>query len=279
MPSLPAPQLHLARTRQGKDVDVHRPEGPDAGLPVVLLWHGTSPDDRGVLAPLAREVAARGVVVAVPDWRADAPDAGRAALLGSLAWCRANAGAYGGDPDRIVLAGWSAGASAALGVALRPDVADGWRPAAVVGLASRYDLPARTTGTPPLTDLAEPTGLTNPTDLTELAELADAPEPTSPIDSAAGRPVAPVPVLLVHGTEDTLMGPEHSRAALHALTARGWPARLDEPAADHAGVIMAEFDPATGRCRPSDDERVRAQGRLSIRALTEAAGALTPGIR
>ncbi|MEU5130399.1 prolyl oligopeptidase family serine peptidase [Streptomyces mobaraensis] len=264
MPSLPAPQLHLARTRQGKDVDVHRPEGPDAGLPVVLLWHGTSPDDRGVLAPLAREVAARGVVVAVPDWRADAPDAGRAALLGSLAWCRANAAAYGGDPDRIVLAGWSAGASAALGVALRPDVADGWRPAAVVGLASRYDLPARTTGTPPLTDL------------TDSMEPVD---PIGPIDSAAGRPVAPVPVLLVHGTEDTLMGPEHSRAALAALTARGWPARLDEPAADHAGVIMAEFDPATGRCRPSDDERVRAQGRLSVRALTEAAGAPTPGTR
>ncbi|MBC2876168.1 MULTISPECIES: carboxylesterase family protein [Streptomyces] len=244
MPPLAAPQLRPARTPQGKDVDVHRPEGPDAGLPVVLLWHGTSPDDRGVLAPLAREVAARGAVVAVPDWRADAPDAGRAALLGSLAWCRANAAAYGGDPDRIVLAGWSAGAAAALGVALRPDVVDGWRPTAVVGLASRYDLPARTTGTPPLTDLA---------------------------DAAAG-PVTPVPVRLVHGTKDTLMGPEHSREALTALTGRGWPTRLDEPAADHAGVIMAEFDPSTGRCRPSDDERVRAQGRLSVRALTDAAG-------
>ncbi|MGK5640116.1 carboxylesterase family protein [Streptomyces sp. URMC 126] len=93
------------------------------------MWHDTSADDRAVPAPSAREVAARGVVVAVPDWRADAADTGRAALLGSLAWCRANAVAYGGDPDQIVLAGWSAGASAALAVTLRPDVVDGRRPA------------------------------------------------------------------------------------------------------------------------------------------------------
>ncbi|MBZ4322019.1 alpha/beta hydrolase [Streptomyces huiliensis] len=245
-PPFPATERHVVRTPQGQDVDIHRPGGQERGLPVVLLWHGASPDDRGVLGPVAREVAGRGAVVIVPDWRADAEDGGRAALLGSLTWCRANAAAYGGDPGRIVLAGWSAGAPAALGVALRPDVVDGWRPAAVVGIASRYDLPARTTGTPPLADLADPVPL--------------------------AAPITPVPVRLVHGTEDTLMGPECSRAVLAALTGRGWPARLDEPAADHAGVIMAEFDPAAGRCRPSDDEQVRAQGRLTVRALAEAAG-------
>ncbi|MEU1309579.1 alpha/beta hydrolase [Streptomyces cinnamoneus] len=231
----------------GKLVDVHRPApAPAAGpVPTVLLWHGTGPDERDVLRPLATAVAALGALVLVPDWRSDEPDRGRAHLLASLEYARARAASFGGDGERMVLAGWSAGAPAALGVALHPEVAGGWRPSAVVGIASRYDVPARTTGTPPLTDLAAGT---------------------------PGVPV-PVPVALVHGTADALMDPAHSRAARDALMAHRWPVLSEEiPGADHAGAIMTEYDPARGRCRPSEDERVRAAGELTARTIARAAG-------
>ncbi|MEJ8648608.1 hypothetical protein WKI65_11055 [Streptomyces sp. MS1.AVA.3] len=141
----------------GKRLDVHRParaSGVSGAAPTVLLWHGIGPDERDVLEPLARTAAALGLLVLVPDWRSDAADGGRAHLLESLAFVRKEAGGLGGDGESFVLAGWSAGAGAALEVALRPESVEGWRPRAVVGLAGRYDVPARTTRTAPLTTQA-----------------------------------------------------------------------------------------------------------------------------
>ncbi|MFI1971851.1 alpha/beta hydrolase [Streptomyces cinnamoneus] len=237
-------QYQLATAPNGKAVDVHRPVTDAAVSPVALLWHGVSPDDRAMLRPLARAVAALGVLVLVPDWRSDASDGGREHLLASLEYARAHAPALGGDTDRFVLAGWSAGAPAALGIALHPELTGGWRPSAVVGVASRYDLPARTTGTAPLDDLAA---------------------------AAPGTPV-PVPVDLVHGTEDTLMDIGHSRRLLEALTAQRWPARLEAVRADHAGAAMTEYDPVLDRCRPSEKEEVRAAGELTALVIARAAG-------
>ncbi|MEU4211580.1 alpha/beta hydrolase [Streptomyces sp. NPDC026206] len=236
----------LVTAPNGKCIDIHRPgtAPAPAPLPTVLLWHGIGPDERDVLRPLARAVAALGALVLAPDWRSDAPDGGRAHLLASLEYARTHAAALGGDAGRMVLAGWSAGASAAMGVALRPEVADGWRPAAVVGIASRYDRPARTTGTSPLDDLAS--------------------------GGVAGPP--PVPVRLVHGTADELMGTAHSRELLNALAAHRWPARLEEVRANHAGAIGMEYDPALGRCRASEDELVRAAAKLTARTIARAAG-------
>ncbi|MFI9201533.1 alpha/beta hydrolase [Streptomyces sp. NPDC053048] len=235
----------LATTSAGKFIDVYLPVTDATSLPTVLLWHGIGPDERDVLEPLARTVAGAGVLVFVPDWRSDAADGGRAHLLASLEYARTHAAALGGDGERMVLAGWSAGASAAMGVALRPQVADGWRPAAVVGIASRYDRPARTTGVPPLNDLAGG-------------------GPASPL---------PVPVTLVHGTADELMDTTFSRELLGALTTHRWPARLEEVRANHAGAIGAVYDPELDRCRPSEDEHVRAAAHLTAHAIAQAAGA------
>ncbi|MBZ6474795.1 alpha/beta hydrolase [Streptomyces griseocarneus] len=234
----------LATAPNGKFIDVYRPGTHPSPAATVLLWHGIGPDERDVLEPLARAVAGLGALVFVPDWRSDAPDGGRAHLLASLEYARTHAAALGGDAERMVLAGWSAGAPAAMGVALNPAVADGWRPAAVVGIASRYDRPARTTGTPPLADLAVG-------------------GPADPL---------PVPVSLVHGTADELMDTACSRELLDALIAHRWPARLEEVRANHAGAIGVEYDPALDRCRPSEDELVRAAVELTARTIAEAAG-------
>ncbi|MFI9049193.1 alpha/beta hydrolase [Streptomyces sp. NPDC053427] len=220
----------------GKRLDVHRPAGVTGPVPTVLLWHGIGPDERDVLEPLARAAAARGLLVLVPDWRSDAADGGRAQLQESMAFAGKEAGGLGGDGESFVLAGWSAGAGAALGVALRPEATDGPRPTAVVGVAGRYDVPARTTGTVPLDDLA--------------AGLAPA-----------------VPVHLVHGARDTVVDARHSRDLAAALRAAGLPVTLQEPATDHAGVIMTGFDPAANRCRPTTAEHAVRAGRLVAEVL------------
>lgn len=237
--------------------------GPSASAPTVLLWHGIGPDERDVLEPLARTAAARGLLVLVPDWRSDAADGGRAHLLESLAFARREADGLGGDGESFVLAGWSAGAGAALGVALRPEIVEGWRPRAVVGLAGRYDLPARTTGTAPLTDLAE------------------------------GRNPG-VPVHLVHGSRDAVLDAHCSRDLAEVLRAAGRAAHADptggadqveqpgradqgtvtlqEPETDHAGVIMTAYDPAADRCVPTTAEHAVRAGRVVAEVLAEAAG-------
>ncbi|MEU9122961.1 alpha/beta hydrolase [Streptomyces sp. NPDC048506] len=230
----------------GKRLDLHRPEGPVRPLPTLLLWHGIGPDERDVLEPLARTAAARGLLVLVPDWRSDAPDGGRSQLLQSLAFVRKEAGGLGGDGESFVLAGWSAGAGAALGVAQRPESAEGWHPTAVVAVAGRYDLPARTTGTAPLADLAA--GLT----------------PT-------------VPVHLVHGSRDTVVPAQHSRDLADALRAADNPVTYQEPDTDHAGVIMTVYDPAVDRCVPTTAADAVRAGRLVAGVLAEAARGSTRG--
>ncbi|MGA5821662.1 alpha/beta hydrolase [Kitasatospora sp. NPDC094028] len=216
--------------------DLHQPPAGTAGpAPVVLLWHGSGPDERDVLRPLARAAADLGLLVVVPDWRPDRADGGRADLLASLAFARRNAGAHGGDPRRLVLAGWSLGAKEAVALATHPDTPAELRPAAVVGVAGRYDTPAATTGEPALTVLA-------------------------------ARP-SPVPVHLVHGAADEVVAAEHSRE-LRAAVPR---ARYLELPTDHAGVVMTVYSPEARRCVPATDPATLRAGRRTAAVLAEAA--------
>ncbi|MCZ4124214.1 alpha/beta hydrolase [Streptomyces sp. H39-S7] len=232
----------------GKRIDVHRPAASSSASPVVLLWHGRGGGERDVLAPLARSAARLGVLVLVPDWHPDAPDGGRSQLAESVTFARENAARFGGDPERMILAGWSLGANAVLGVALDPAaldpaVLDGWRPRAVVGISGGYRLPAPTTGTVPVLDATR-----------------------------SGEPVPPIPVHLVHGTTDSSVDIAQSRELRDALEERGWPVRLHEFATDHAGVIMAEYNVEHRRCLPSTANHAVDAGTRTARLLARAAG-------
>lgn len=90
------------------------------GVPVFVFIHGggfVMGDKRNVASPFYRNVgdfaARHGWIGVVPTYRL-APDhpwpAGAEDVAQVIAWVKANVAKYGGDPDRIVLSGQSAGA-------------------------------------------------------------------------------------------------------------------------------------------------------------------------
>jgi predicted esterase len=231
----------------GKLADIYRPRraGP---APLALLWHGVGVDERDVLEPLASEVAGLGVAVVVPDWDSGVSDGGRAHLLASLDFTRALARerpaelATGADGE-FALAGWSRGSRMAASLALNPETAGGWRPAAVVCMAGGF-----------------------------RRETVMSPVGNGPIaDIARAAAASPVPFHLVHGTRDTRVDIRQARDFAAAAASHGWPVRLDEPDTDHAGIVMTEWDAARRRCRPTTQPHALAAGRLSARTIAEAA--------
>ncbi len=232
----------------GQRLDVYRPAAASQPSPAVLLWHGRGPDERDVLAPLARAAAALGIVCFVPDWRPDARDGGRTHLRESALYVQQHAADFGGDTERVVLAGWSLGGKAAVGAALVPGAFDGWRLLAVVGIASGYNGPDPLTG-------------------------------RTPIEEAAGmkESVPAIPVWLIHGTADPVVDVQQSRLLHAALQHRGWPTSLHEPDTDHAGVIMTEYDPAYRRCRPSRANHALRSGNQTVQLLARAANLVPEG--
>lgn len=235
----------LTYGRSAQRLDVYHPDRPAAASgtrPVVLLWHGRGPDERDVLAPVARAAAALGVVCFVPDWRPDAQDAGRAHLCESAQFVQRHAADFGGDPSRITLAGWSLGGKTAVGAALDPAALDGWRPHAVVSIAGGYMTPDPLTGRAAMDRLAGPDTLP-----------------------------PPIPIHLIHGTADAVVDVLQARHLAAALRDRHWPTALDELDADHAGVVMTVYDPETRRCGPTDADPVLRAGTRTAQLIAAAA--------
>jgi acetyl esterase/lipase len=179
-------------------LDVYAP--PDAqARPVVIFWyggswkHGSKADYRFVGAALAE----RGFVAVLPDYRlypavtfpAFCEDGARA-----LAWVEQHAQEFGGDPQRIVLMGHSAGAQIAAFIAYNHafDEKAGAQTKSIVGLV----------------------GLSGPyvliTDTRELRATFPPPfteadwQPLDYVDAASP------PTLLLHGLDDTEVEPEQS---------------------------------------------------------------------
>jgi predicted esterase len=225
----------------GKLMDVHRPVGDPMGT--VLLWHGRAREERDVLAPLARQVADLGLLVLVPDWRSDEPDGGWTHLHESVDFLREHAARWGGDPERTVLAGWSLGARAALATVLRPP-RQGWHPAAVVAAAGNYLTSHDPRMGPPA-----------------IEDLAVTEQP-------------PRPVWLVHGTADAVVGVRSAREFAPALERHGWPGGYAECDSDHAGVVLAEYDPVRGRCGAAVSERAVHAGMMTAQVIAKAAPGL-----
>ncbi len=140
-----------AHPRQVLDVfkpDVARDVKGAKGAPVVIFVHGGAfvRGDRNVDAEIYSNTlwwfARKGVIGINMEYRL-APEAmypGGAEDVGAaVAWARAHAAEYGGDPDKIFLIGHSAGGTHAAGYAFDPAI----RPAAGHGLAGLILISAR----------------------------------------------------------------------------------------------------------------------------------------
>jgi acetyl esterase/lipase len=211
-------------------LDFWRPTGAAGPRPVVVFLYGGSwnSGERGDYAFVGRALAARGFFVAIPDYRL-VPEVRFPAFLedcaAAIRFVRENAARRGGDPDRMALAGHSAGAWNAMMLALDPRwlraagvPAGGVR--AVAGLAGPYDFL-------PFTSPAA------------IAAMGDWPRPgeTQPIRFA--RPRAPM-AFLATGTADATVSPGNSIRMVAALNAAGSRAILRTyEGVDHAGILLA----------------------------------------
>ena len=217
-----------------QSVAVYRESGRAGPLPVILFVHGGSwnsgnPDDYGFVA---RGLAPEGFVVVLAGYQLH-PKVHFPAMLedtaAAVAWARANVARHGGDPDRIVLMGHSAGAYNVvmtaldrqwLGRAGLPDTAV----SGVIGLAGPYDFyPFDSDST--------------------RASFGEAPEPerTQPVNYV--RADAP-PLLLLTGEADTTVKPRNTRALARAMAEAGGGAATGfYSGKDHADILLTLASP------------------------------------
>ncbi len=228
----PRQRLDIYRPRQtarGAGAAAHEP------LPIIFFLYGGSwqTGEREGYGFAGRALAARGFLVAVPDYRL-VPEVRFPAFLedgaAALRWVRANAARLGGDGSRIVLVGHSAGAYNAAMLALDPRWLGEDRRAVrgLIGLAGPYDfLP-----------------LSGPITTAAFGGAAD-PRQTQPIAFAsAGDP----PALLLHGAKDNTVYPRNSRQLGERLRAAGVEARVKlYPEVGHVGIVTALARPFRGK--------------------------------
>jgi len=110
---------YVANGHARQVLDVHAPAGPQAGNRPVVFWiHGGAwqMGDKADVALKPEVLTRRGFVFVAANYRL-LPEVTMEELVGDVAaavgWVRRHIAEHGGDPDRIVLAGHSAGAQLA----------------------------------------------------------------------------------------------------------------------------------------------------------------------
>lgn len=222
-------------------LDVYRPSSHGGPLPVIVFFYGGSWDSgsKSGYAWLGRALAARGYLVVIPDYRLY-PEVRFPAFLEdnakSVDWAIANAARFGGDPQRIVLAGHSAGAYNAAMLALDPQWLGARRKAirGLAGLAGPYDfLP-----------------FDGPITRRTFGDYPDLPA-TQPVNFAG---VGDPPAFLATGSEDRTVRARNSDNLAAKLTAAGVAVeRVTYDGLGHIGILTAIAKPFRGRASVLDD--------------------------
>ncbi len=234
-------------------LDIYRPMSPARDLPIIVFFYGGSWNSgtRAGYGWVARALAARGFVVAVPDYRlvpqvrfpAFIEDG--AAAVGLVATI---AESVGGDANKIILAGHSAGAynAAMLAYDERYLGADRGRVRGFIGLAGPYDfLP-----------------FDGPVTRAAFGGASD-PSATQPI-TFIDR--ADPPAFIGSADDDRTVEPRNSDSLAAKLRAAGVPVeRVRYPGVGHIGILTALARPWRGRSTVLDDV-----ARFAQRAATMA---------
>jgi acetyl esterase/lipase len=217
-------------------LDIYAPVGDsEAARAVVVFFYGGSWNSgtRAGYNFAGRALAAQGYLVVVPDYRL-VPEVHFPAFVEdgaqAVRWVRQNIAGYGGDPDKVVLMGHSAGAHIAAMLANDPRWLGEDREAlrGLVGLAGPYDFAPFDTAA-------------------SIEAFGEWPrvEETQPLSYAG--PGSP-PALLLTGADDTTVKPRNSAALSAALAAAGVSAQMvSYPGVDHIDILIALARPLRSR--------------------------------
>ncbi|QND54900.1 alpha/beta hydrolase (plasmid) [Phyllobacterium sp. 628] len=215
-------------------LDVYMPRDARSAPVAIFFYGGTwQSGDKATYTFVASALAAKGIVVLVPDYRLY-PQVRYPAFLQDGAavvrWAKDHARTYGGNPSKIYVVGHSAGAYNAAMLTLDKQWLDQQKLApsrdikGFVGISGPYDF--------------------LPFDDKKVADIfspARTPETTQPINHVGpGNP----PVLLLHGESDDVVYPRNSTALAAKLRAAGSPVALKlYPGVGHIGIIGAMGSP------------------------------------
>jgi acetyl esterase/lipase len=228
-------------------LDVYAPRESGPPRPVLVFIHGGSwnSGDKATYPFAGTAFASQGFVTVVPNYRL-VPEVRYEGFLQDNAravrWARDNARRLGGDPERIVIVGHSAGAYNAAMLALDPQwLRDAGVPRAALrawaGLAGPYDfLP-----------------LDDPSTIAAFRQARDLPA-TQPINHVDRTDP---PAFLANGTDDTTVEPRHTRTLAARLTAAGVPVETRiYPGVGHVGIVTA-LGPLFGGRAPVREDVIR----------------------
>ena len=223
---------HAYDPAHGLSLDLYCPAAE--GAPMLVFFYGGSWEngERGWYAFVGQALAARGVAVAIPDYR-NWPDARFPTFMDdaarAVAWSREHARDCGADPSRTYVGGHSAGAQIAALLATDARYLDavGMRPrdlAGVVGIAGPYDFL-------PITDAT----------LKQIfGPVADHPQ-SQPVTYVDGDEP---PFLLLHGTGDHTVWLRNSERLAAKLEAAHVPVELKEyDGIGHVRILAAMSNP------------------------------------
>lgn len=227
-------------------LDIYRPYS-DGPHPVVIWVHGGgwSTGSKELYASVAQRLVRKNIVVVIPGYTLY-PDAHAFDQAHEIArafqWTRENIARYGGDPDRVILGGQSAGAHLTGLVALdatylnelnrSPAEICGW-----YGIAGPYSIPVQ----------VEYERTVKRRNIRLLLDFFNGQinfERGSPRSFVRGDTM---PILLIHGSADKTVPPAVSQDLHSALYALGAPSTLRVyKGAGHAGLLfdaLAQTEP------------------------------------
>lgn len=209
-----------------RKLDVYRPRAASASpLPVVVFFYGGSwtSGERDEYTFVGEALTAMGYVAVVPDYRLH-PEGLFPGFVEDAAaavkWTAAEIAKHGGDPQKIVVMGHSAGAHVGILATLDRTFGAAGVVKGFVGLAGPYSF--------------------DPMEWRATRKVFQHLK-----DSNAARPVTYVtpqapPMLLLHGADDTSVGPYNSEDLDTALTKAGVPHKyVVYPDMGHVGMILA----------------------------------------
>lgn len=225
-------------------LDVYQPKNTKTPRPVIVFTYGGgfksgSKDEYGFVA---EAFSSLGYVTVIFDYRLY-PQATWPAYLEdgaqAIAWVSKEIGKYGGDPNRILIAGHSAGAYIAAMLAVNPEylraanVPDGTIKAALTfsGAYEFWNANRKAHGGFIGADIQEVMG---------PAETAPQTQPINYVEKSAP------PFVIVHGTDDGLLEPAQAKAMKKKLESVNVPVIYLEYPMAHATTILAMAKPLRG---------------------------------